>query len=251
MRGKIFAAVTMAVGIAIAMSSCSSKEDFRWFEFDKAYFVFIHDDTNEYLEYYYEPFRNHDVPFSAATIPSNINDTHLKTLHDIVDHGGEVLAHYMGSPQHDSPDSLWLACTRDVKHDLENYGFSPKGIIRADNTEASTEKGEEYCRKYFLYANDKMGLSVQYDIPRTLMLRFRDREEFMQQIEKDKHVKGIHAYGFHGGRDDEKWVTDELFDSLITDLKQSEGCEIVTYEYLYNKAKATAPQPPKGGVKKW
>lgn len=215
------------------MLKAEKNNDFAWKSFDKPYFVFIHDDTNSYLETFADVFINAGVPMGAATIPSKLNDTHIATLNNIVLNGGEVLAHYNGSPTESSTDEQWLSCTRDIKEALEAYGFEVRGIIRADSTEGGTKKGEKYCRRYFDYANDHMGISTQYNLNRKLMLNYDSVDEFKAQIDNDLLTNGIYGYGFHGGRDDEAWITTDALTEIL-DYIADKGGVITTYSDLFD-----------------
>lgn len=208
---------------------------FKWKTFDKPYFVFIHDDTNEYLSGYATVFINKNVPLGCATIPSNVDATKLAILENVVANGGEILAHYNASPTESSPDSEWLACTRDIKYALNQMGFDVYGIIRANNTETLTDKGEKYCRLYFDYANSNMGKSLQYQLPRTLMGGFASLQDFLDRIDQDALVNGIHAFGFHGlSQAGESWITNENMEAIIDYINSKGNCEIVTYKYLFD-----------------
>lgn len=210
--------------------------DFAWADFDKPYFVFVVDDTNEYLEGYAEVFATAEVPLGCATIISRLTDTHLATLRNVVANGGEVLAHYSGSPTDSTSDETWLTYTRDVKKTLESKGFNVRGIIRADSTAKKSTKGEKYCRLYFDYANDQMGKSTQYNLPRILMGNFSSLSAFKAQIDADAQVNGIHGYGFHGlGQTGEEWITNENMAEIISYIKSKGNCVITTYSYLFDR----------------
>ena len=213
--------------------------DFAWAEFDKPYFIFVHDDTNEYLEGYEEVFRNANVPMSASTIPNALNETHINTLKSMVENGGEVLAHFDGSIYQTSSDNEWLSITRDGKRTLESHGFEVRGITNAGSSDRGSEKGEKYCRRYFDYAITSVGKSEQYKLPRTLMLGFTSLESFKAQIDADANVNGIHAYGFHGGREDESWITNEAMTEIIAYIKSKGNCEFTTYSRLFDEFGST------------
>lgn len=215
--------------------NAENKNKFAWSAFDKPLFVFIHDDTLLKIEEFANVFITNDVPICEAAIVSNINDVHLETFKNVVAHGGEILAHYNASPKQDSDDELWLSCTRDVKKELEKLGFEVRGIIRANSTEGATEKGEKYCRKYFDYANDHMGTSTEYNLPRTLVSKYTSLDAFKAKIESDCLQNGIHAYGFHGNDDAEGWLTADGLAQVINIIKGHANCEITTYSSIYDR----------------
>lgn len=214
-------------------TSAENRNPFAWSAFDKSYFVFIHDDTNEYLETYAEVFHTKGVPMGAATIPTNITETHLATLRQMVADGGEVLGHYNASPTESSSDATWMSCTGDVKKALEAYGFEVHGLIKANNTASSTDKGQKYCQRYYDYADNHLGKTEQFNLPRTLMLNYESLSAFKARIDTLENVNGIHAFGFHGGRQDEAWITAEAFSEIIDYIQAKTNCEITTYYNLW------------------
>ena len=207
---------------------------FAWATFDKSYFVFIHDDTNEYLETYASVFHTKNEPMGAATIPSNINETHQATLEQIVEDGGEILGHYSASPTEESSDQTWYNCTGAVKKALEEKGFVVRGLIKANQTASSTNKGQKYCQLYYDYADNHLGKTTQFNLPRTLMLTFDSLAAFKARIDELENVNGIHAFGFHGGREDEAWITSEAMGEIIDYINGKSNCEITTYSALFD-----------------
>lgn len=219
--------------LARRCTNAENKNSFAWAAFDKSYFVFIHDDTNAYLEDYAAVFHSKGVPMGAATIPANLNDAHLATLQQMVADGGEVLAHYNASPTEESTDVLWMACTGAVKKALESYGFEVHGLIKANGTASSTDKGQKYCQRYYDYADNHLGKTEQFNFPRTLMLNYDSLSAFKTRIDALENVNGIHAFGFHGGRQDEAWITAEAFAEIIDYINAKPNCEITTYYNLW------------------
>lgn len=218
------------------VANAEKANPFAWAAFDKAYFVFIQDDTNQYLEDYAGVFHTKGVPMGAATIPANITETHLATLRQMVADGGEVLGHYNASPTEESSDATWMACTGGVKKALEAYGFEVHGLIKANETASSTNKGQKYCQMYYDYADNHLGKTTQYNLPRTLMNthNYADLAAFKARIDQLAPVNGIHAFGFHGGREDEAWVTTEAFEEIINYINAKSNCEITTYKHLWD-----------------
>lgn len=214
-------------------TNAESRNPFAWSAFDKSYFVFIHDDTNEHLETYASVFHEKSVPMGAATIPAYITETHLATLQQIVADGGEVLGHYNASPTESSSDATWMSCTGDVKKALEAYGFEVHGLIKANSTASSTNKGQKFCQRYYDYADNHLGKTEQYNFPRTLMLNYDSLSAFKARIDALENVNGIHAFGFHGGREDEAWITPEAFSEIIDYIQAKTNCEITTYYNLW------------------
>lgn len=208
--------------------------DFAWDTFDKPYFVFIQDDTNDTIAGFADVFVNSGVPLGLASIPDRITPEKLNVLKRVNAAGGEILAHYSDSPTDNSPDSQWLKCTKDIKRALEDYGFTVRGIIRAANTEAESAKGEKYCRRYFDYANDKMGRSLQYDLPRIKVWTYSTLDAFLVKVREDMGINGIHAYGFHGTAPDAEWVTPDAMRTVIETIKQNNNCVFTNYCDLFD-----------------
>lgn len=207
------------------------KNDFAWSEFDKPVFVFIQDDSNTHTIEFVNTFIDNNVPLGLASIPRNLreNPDRLEAVRNAVEHGGEVLAHYSGSPTEESPWDLWLKCTKTMKIELEDLGFNVRGLIRADSTEASTDKGETCCRLYFDYANDKMGKSTQFDLPRILLGSLGGYDGIVAKITADLQVNGLHGFGFHGNE-----ITTENMTNIINLIKENGGV-ITTYSNVFDE----------------
>lgn len=208
--------------------------DFAWGEFDKPYFVFIQDDLNNTVADYVAVFNAKNVPMGQAVIPNRISDENVNVLRSVVENGGEILAHYIPSLTDDNTDAEWLACTRDAKKTIESYGFEVRGLIRAGNTSESSYKGEKYCRLYFDYADDKMGQSIQYDLPRIGVWNFSTIDALKARIDWESESPGIHAYGFHGVSPDKAWTTPEAMGEIIDYITAKGNCAITTYSALFD-----------------
>lgn len=215
--------------------NAENKVEFAWAKFDKPYFCFIQDDLNDTVVSFINAFHNKSTKLSEAIIPSNITDAKKEVLDILVKDGGEILAHYSGNPNDDTSDDEWLTYTRDIKKMIESYGYKCRGIIRAGNTGESTKKGEKYCRKYFDYADDKMGISPQYDLPRVGIWNFATIDDFKAWIDTCANINGIHGCGFHGVAPDKDWVTPEAMGEIIDYIKNKGNCEITTYSDLFDR----------------
>lgn len=217
--------------------------DFAWGTFDKAYFVFVHDDTNSFLPTAYSAFHAENVPLSAATIASKLSEEYNgKTVKEWLDllaaDGGEVLMHYDADLLNASDDGLWRTHIVTPKQTLEKEGFVVRGLILANDSEARSEKGEKFCRRYYDYA-DKVGVSSQYDIGRTLMLEFADLDTFKAHIDVCAAKPGIYAFGFHGLRTDEAWITQASLQEMIQYIAGKDGTEITTYSAVFDSIGTT------------
>ena len=218
------------------------------FEFkpaDKSYFCFVIDDCNSFLPLALETFKNNGVPLSSATIDDRMNFTYNSVkvkdiLNDLVNNGGEVLAHYIGSLTNDNTDEEWLNITRKVKKNLENEGFDVRGVIRADSTVRNSVKGEKYCRLYFDYS-DGLGKSVQYNLQRKFFVGVRTLDDMKAYIDTCCETNGLYPFCFHGNRNDEPLATQENLELIINYIKsKGDNIEFTTYRDYYDKFKSTS-----------
>ena len=217
--------------------------NFTWGTFDKAYFVFIYDDSREFITTAYSAFHAKGVPVSAAAIAPYLSNVHGgKTVKEwldlIVADGGEVLCHYSYDLKDSDDDSIWYKYVVDAKREFERNGFEVRGMILAGSSVANSAKGEKFCRKYFDYA-DKVGTSTQYNLGRKLMLLFDSLDAFKQRIDSCARTPGIYAFGFHGNRDDETWITEDSLKEIIDYISAKDNCEITTYSAVFDKIGTT------------
>lgn len=226
------------------LSNAEKHNDFAWGTFDKSYFVFIHDDSREFITTAYNAFHAKGVPVSSAAIAPYLNNVYNgKTCKEwldlIVANGGEVLCHYSYDLKDTDDDSLWYKYIVDAKQEFEQNGFNVRGMILAGSSTANSAKGEKFCRKYFDYA-DKVGTSLQYNLGRKLMLIFGSLDAFKQRIDSCARTPGIYAFGFHGNRKDETWITEDSLKEIIDYISAKDNCEITTYSAVFDKIGTTA-----------
>ena len=218
---------------------------FAWKDFDKAYFVFVHDDANAFIEDACNAFSSENVPLSSATIVSRLDSivgdkTVKEWLRLLVSNGGEVLVHYSGNLLNDTEDSVWYEKVVSSKRILESEGFTTRGLILADSSDRNTDKGEAFCRKYYDYA-DAVGTSTQYKLRRTLMLNFADINAFKAHLDTCALTNGLYVFGFHGLRNDESWITYDGLREIIQYIKaKGAGCEITTYSEVFDNLGTTS-----------
>ena len=86
--------------------------EFIWKAFDKAYFAIVIDDSNGMLASFYDVAHSKNVPISTSCIHTRLNNTEqggtrtIKQINNlIVADGGEILAHYIGSPNETTSNS--------------------------------------------------------------------------------------------------------------------------------------------------
>ena len=213
--------------------------DFTWGDFDKSYFVFVHDDSNRYLTTAYTAFHEKGVPFSSAAIVSALTAVHNeKTVKEwmdlIVADGGEILCHYGGNLQDTTEDAVWYEKVVSAKRTFEENGFVIRGLILADSSQRNSAKGEKFCRRYYDYA-DKVGISQQYNLGRSLMLNYASLDAFKAHLATCMQKPGLYAFGFHGDhRADEAWITQEALAEIIAYITANENCEITTYSHVFD-----------------
>ena len=218
--------------------------EFEFKQADKVYFAFVIDDCNSFLPLALKTFKVNNVPLSSATIYSKMNTTYNSvtvkdTLIDLVENGGEVLAHYVGSLTNDNTNEEWLKITRTVKKNLESEGFEVRGIIRADSTVKNSTKGDKYARMYFDYS-DGLGKGIQYDLRRKMFIGVNTLDDMKSYIDTCCKTNGFYPFCFHGNRDDEPLATQENLQLIIDYIKsKGDNVEFTTYRDYYDKFKST------------
>lgn len=230
--------------LARRLTYAEKHNDFAWGTFDKAYFVFIHDDSRAFITTAYSAFHSKGVPVSSAAIAPYLNDTYngkavKEWLNLIVADGGEVLCHYSYDLKDSDDDALWREHVVDAKREFEQNGFTVRGMILAGSSDVNSAKGEKFCRQYFDYA-DKVGTSAQYNLGRKLMLIFDSLNAFKQRIDACAQTPGLYAFGFHGNRADETWITEASLKEIIDYILAKDNCEITTYGAVFDKIGTTA-----------
>lgn len=225
--------------------------DFAFKEFDKTYFAFVIDDSNETLYPIYKIFHDKGVKLSSATIPGNLNiavegiGTNKDVLDLIVADGGEVLVHYYGNlidigEQAPDTDRTYLNTVEDwdsrivvTKKALEDMGYKIRGVIRADYTSSRTKTGEQYCREYYDYS-DGLGTSPQYTLTRMFVHNFSTVEDFKKWIDKCCEKPGFYPICTHGSES----VNDNM-DEILDYILNKDNCECTTYKDVYDQFRST------------
>lgn len=224
--------------LARRITQAEKANDFAWGTFDKAYFVFVHDDTNSFLSTAYNAFHAENTPMSAATVASMIASTYdgktaKEWLDLIVADGGEVLMHYNADLLNDSEDDLWRTHVVDPKRVLESEGFEVRGLILANSSDVNSAKGEKFCRRYYDYA-DKVGTATRYNLGRKLMLDYSSLDAFKEHLDTCAQTPGLYAFGFHGLRTDEAWITESSLREIIQYINAKSNTEITTYGAVFD-----------------
>ena len=216
--------------------------EFTWKTMDKSYFAITIDDSNEYLAGFYDVAHSKNIPISTCCIHTRLNNKEKngnRTIREInnliVADGGEILAHYSGSPNDNTSNEEWLTYTRDVKKALTKEGWKIRGLIRADSTQANSNKGEEMCKQYFDYS-DSMGTSNQYKLGlRKFLIGINSLNEFKSWIDTCCQSTGFYVICVHGGRSDEPLATNENIGLIIDYIKSKNNTQFTTYSKMFDK----------------
>lgn len=238
--------------------------DFAWKTFDKSYFAFVIDDCNSFVVPTYDLFHEEEIPLGVACIVNKLDTVYTdyepdntrtvkQILQGVEADGGEVLSHYSGNladPEwaetHTSTTYIttkegWDARTRDVKKTLEANGFTVRGIILADSSQANSNNGEKYCRKYFDYS-DNVGQSSEYRLGRRkFFIGVQTLADMKAWIDTACQTPGFYPFCLHGNRQDEPLATVENLTAIIDYIKSkgSNVAEISTYTKVFDKFKTT------------
>ena len=215
--------------------------DFTWKTLNKSYFAITIDDSNEYLAGFYDVAHSKSVPISTACIHTRVDNKEKngnRTIREInnliVADGGEILAHYSGSPNNNTSIEEWLTYTRDVKKALTKEGWRIRGLIRADGTQANSNKGEQMCRQYFDYS-DSMGTSTHYKLGlRKFLIGVKTLDEFKTWVDTCCQNVGFYVICVHGGRTDEPLATNENMGLIIDYIKSKSNAEFTTYSKMFD-----------------
>jgi hypothetical protein len=151
----------------LQMAKKQRMNDFEYAKFDKAYFVLTIDDANKYLPDVYDLCHELGVPLCPAIIVGNLNTDYKndgRTIKDICDlvvaDGGEILAHSGKYITADSTEEDYADVFREPKIELENLGYTVRGIITAGgaNYLSNDIRLDNWSRKYYDYS-DQNGIS--------------------------------------------------------------------------------------------
>lgn len=219
--------------------------ELHWKPFDKPYFAFVIDDSNDKMPVFYKLFHEKGQPISTACIAIMLNKKYDgKTVDEwnklIVADGGEVLAHYSGNlaEEDNVPDDGrtyltskedWLSRTRDVKKIIESTGVKCRGLICADYTVQNTNYGENICQKYFEYS-DGFGISTQYNLKREFLSSFSTLDKAKEWVDRCVQTNRFYPICFHGT---DGFVTPETMSEFVDYIIEKGGI-ITTYAYVYD-----------------
>lgn len=75
---------------------------------------------------------------------------------------------------------------------------------------------------------------LRYNLGRKLMLNWGSLDAFKKQIDSCAQTPGIYAFGFHGDRNDETWITEDSLMEIIDYITAKGNCEITTYSAVFD-----------------
>jgi hypothetical protein len=184
------------------------------------------------------PVRSFDPSLHPVGNPSS-----LALLHEIENHGGEILSHTLTHKVFNSSVS-WS----EVDYELgESYrrltaeGFNVNGVILAggggteDTSEAYRAQIEQYTAKYYKYS-DYYGVSTQYYHPRKWM--YNSYRRMKNEIDKAIANKSWDVIAAHGIDLEISTNTEQNVRMILDYLKKKEAegvLEVVTYKEAHEK----------------
>ena len=224
-------------------SKCTKYDnfDFTWKAFDKVYFAITIDDSNSALGDFYDVAHSRGIPISTACMANKLNNgvSGGRTIREInnliVADGGEILAHYAGSPTDNTSYEDWLELTRTPKKILMEEGWVIRGLIRADSTPRATSKGERVCREYYDYS-DNVGKSAQYNMgSRKFLIGVKTLAEFKTWVDTCCNTPGFYPICVHGLRNDEPLATKENLALILDYISSKNNTVFTTYAEMFDK----------------
>ena len=238
--------------LADEMLHVRSLNPFRFKLFDQGYVTFVFDDLIQDLDSIAAVFEEYGYPMVLAAIPSRIENTAAglaekkgsyspgmlmkDVMKTVVELGGEIMVHntepvITESNQYDH-DFMYEYFIQ-AKKDLENAGFSPRGIIRAGGKGAinKSEEIERWLIGNYEYSN--MGVSDNYMLERKSInrLAYEVKNDIRFAKESNTWIRFMcHGYAFGNG---ETFRNERDLRELL-DYCRDTGIEVVTYAYMYD-----------------
>ena len=221
---------------------------------DKAYITFVNDDTRWQMDLYADLFLEKEIPLCLATCPdaliecdSTQTKTRLDVVKQVVNAGGEVLAHNTTPLTEEGFSDYETMYNFFVRQKIffNYYGFDVNGIILSGGTGQVTgsEKSERWVSSLFSYSdlygvpysNKDICMDSVYHHGRGGFYGFKgDVEAMKAQVDTTIANKGWHVFYFHDSSD----VSLENMEILLDYVKSKSDTnelEIVTYKEMYER----------------
>ncbi len=226
-----------------------------WKKYDKAYISFIFDDNNTDLKEFYNVITGeYGYPICAA-VPAKTLESgrNIDLLHDIQNHGGEIVAHGY-SHKVLNRGVLWSEADFEFAKSQEvfkEYGFNVNGIISAGGG-GSEDTSTEYKRelegitaKYFDYGTWAYGVSTQHYSERFSVNGSMKVDTLKNKL--DTMIENKQWIQFTAHNTSEFPIS--LLKEFMVYLKEQVDAgkvEVITYKVAYEKLAIWEPTPDFG-----
>ena len=210
-------------------------------ELDKSYLTLVFDDNTDSLKTFYDIISiEYGYPICAA-VPSQTLGGDNALLHDIENHGGEILSHTKTHKifNRNVPWEVVESEMRDSLNELTKAGFDIKGIILAGG-EGGESSNPEYradvekiTSKYYAYS-DLYGNSEQYYKPRIYMNDYFNNNPniAVSRVQNLAQTEQWEVWFAHNTSE----LNEETLRAMLNEIKKQEKAgklEVVTYRTMY------------------
>ncbi len=236
-------ALTVPLGAVAVPTASAETVKMSWKPMDKAYVSIIIDDNNSELKALYELITlEYGFPLCAAVPANTVKESNKQLLHDIENHGGEILAHNLTHKvfNRDVPWSTVDYELGEAYRRLTAEGFNVHGVIGCggggteDSDEEYRKMLEPYTSKYYQYS-DYYGASTQYYKSRKWL--YGGLGNIKSAVNRAITNKGWEVVAAHGLTHDVAGVMNEkIWRAFLDFLKEKQDAgelEVVTYRTVH------------------
>lgn len=231
----------------------AKKNPFRLAPLDKGYVTFVVDDLLTDLDSIASLFEQYGFPLGIAAIPDRLDMqatflqetrgnfspgmTMRQIMAQVVANGGEIMTHN-SSPvvtvDNQNDNEFMEGYFVTSKHNLENAGFTVRGLIRAGGTGAIS--GTPQIERWLTlggYEYSNIGTADNYNQDR---ITIQKPQETIKELILKAKTEGtwlkwmVHGYAFGGG----ETFTGEADLIEILEYCQEIGIPVVTYGYIFD-----------------